>query len=59
MTYAEAKKIRSGDEVLITKTNVIMLVVETEKNKNRKENNNESISFLLSDGNWYGYKDVS
>ena len=57
MTYAEAKRIQYGDEVVIIKTQAIRLVIETEKRI--KDKSAEEINFLLSDGKWYGYKEVS
>jgi len=53
MRYREAIKIHHGDEVVVKRTKTVEAVVEVESVEEIK-----GISFRLTDGNWYGYKEV-
>lgn len=59
MTLKDAKKLHNGDEVMLKKTREVMTVVDVEYvPKEQTTNNIAGLSVLLSDGNWYGHKEI-
>lgn len=53
MRYPNAKKLHSGDDVTVKKTGAVLTVVEVEV-----VDEIHGVSVRLSDGNWYGYKEL-
>lgn len=59
MTLKNALKLHSGDEVVVKKTRQVQLVVEFEYiPKEQTSNNIAGLSVRLTDGNWYGHKEI-
>lgn len=59
MKFSDAKNLHSGDEVMVKKTKEIMQVIESEYiSKEQTANHISALSVRLSDGNWYGYKEI-
>lgn len=60
MKLQDALSLHNGDKVRVKKTNEILRVVETEVTpKEYTFNNMTCVDVHLSDGNWYGYKEIS
>ena len=60
MKLQNALTLHNGDEVKIKKTGEILRVIETEITpKEHTTNNMTCVDVHLSDGNWYGYKEIS
>jgi hypothetical protein len=53
MRYVDAIKLHAGDEVTVKRSNVTQEVVEIEIVEYIK-----GVSVRLTDGNWYGYKEI-
>ncbi len=60
MKLQDALKLHNGDEVMIKKTKAVMQVVETIITpKEHTTNQMTCVDIMLTDGNWYGYKELS
>lgn len=60
MKLKDALKLHNEDEVTVKKTKEILQVIELEITpKEHTTNNMTCVDILLSDGNWYGYKEIS
>ena len=60
MKLKDALKLHNEDEVTVKKTKEIPQVIELEVTpKEHTTNNMTCVDILLSDGNWYGYKEIS
>ncbi len=55
MKLQDALKLQPGGEVIVKKTGQPLLVLATTR---AKPEDKIYISLLLSDGNWYGYKEI-
>lgn len=55
MKLQDALKLHPEDEVIVKKTGQPLLVLETTR---VKSGDKIYTSLLLSDGNWYGYKEI-
>lgn len=53
MRYLDAKMLHNGDEVTVKRTGAVETVVEIEVVEEI-----HGVSVRLSDGNWYGYKEL-
>ena len=59
MTLKDALKLHNGDEVVVKRTKEIQTVVEVEFVPEEQTNNRAAgLSVRLTDGNWYGYKEI-
>ena len=60
MKLRDALKLHNEDEVMVKKTKEVLRVVEMEVTpKEHTTNNMTCVDIRLSDGNWYGYKEIS
>ena len=60
MKLKNALKLHNEDEVIVKKTKKIYQVIEVEVTpKEHTTNNMTCVDVYLSDGNWYGYKELS
>lgn len=60
MKLKNALKLHNEDEVTVKKTKKIYRVIEVEVTpKEHTTNNITCVDVHLSDGNWYGYKELS
>ena len=60
MKLGSAIKLRNEDEVLVKKTKKIYRVIEVKVTpKEHTTNNKACVDVYLSDGNWYGHKELS
>ena len=60
MTIKNALKLHSNDRVVVNKTKEVLSITEVEfVPKNLTANGIAGFSVLLSNGVWYGYKEIS
>jgi len=59
MILKNALRLHNGDEVIVKRTKECLRVVETAITpKEYTANNMTCVDVLLTDGNWYGYKEI-
>ena len=60
MKLADALKLHNEDEVRVKKTKEILQVIDIEVTpKEHTTNHMTCVDVKLSNGNWYGYKEIS